>query len=416
MNQDGAARYSGQSRSIFDNLGGTAGDTSTSRPYWGREVFFLYFSMYAGVIRMSTTSKRAYNFNAGPSALPLEALQKAQTELLDFQGSGMSILEMSHRGKEYDAVHNRTIALLRELLSVPEDYDILFLQGGASLQFAMIPLNFLPAGGKAGYALTGVWSEKAFEEAKKLGSAYEAASAKSGKYSSIPTADELKIDEDAAYIHMTSNNTIYGTQWREMPDTGAVPLVADMSSDILSRPFDVGKFSLIYAGAQKNLGPSGVTVVIIKRDFLAKANPNIPTMLRYGTFAKENSLYNTPPTFGIYLMDLVLEWIKTQGGLEGITRINEAKAALIYDAIDASNGFYRGHANASARSNMNITFRLPTEELEKNFLAEAKQAGFVGLAGHRSVGGCRASAYNAVPTEACRALADLMVKFQQAHA
>ena len=365
---------------------------------------------------MSKNIKRAFNFNAGPSALPLAALQQAQAELLDFQGSGMSILEMSHRSKEYDAVHNRTLALLRELLAVPEDYDILFLQGGASLQFAMIPMNFLPAGGKAGYVLTGVWSDKAYAEAVKLGKAFEVASAKAGKYSSIPAAGELKYDADTAYVHITSNNTIYGTQWQDFPDTGEVPLVADMSSDILSRPFDVSKFSLIYAGAQKNLGPSGVTLVIVKKGFLAKANPNIPTMLRYGTFAKDNSLYNTPPTFGIYLMGLVLAWVKEQGGLPEITRINEKKAALIYDAMDGSKGFYRGHAELSARSKMNITFNLPTEELEKKFLAEAKQAGFVGLAGHRLVGGCRASAYNAVPMEACRELRDLMVKFQRENA
>ena len=361
---------------------------------------------------MSTT-KRAYNFNAGPSALPLSALQKAQSELLDFQGAGMSILEMSHRGKEYEAVHNQAIALLRELLAIPEDYEVLFLQGGASLQFAMIPMNFLPAGQRAGYVNTGVWSEKAIAEAKKLGDAYEVASTKAVNHNSIPTPGELKVEADTAYVHITSNNTIFGTQWRDFPDTGNVPLIADMSSDILSRPFDVSKFSLIYAGAQKNLGPAGVTVVIIKKSFLATANPNIPTMLRYGTFAKENSLYNTPPTFGIYLMGLVLAWIKEQGALAAITRRNEEKAALIYDVIDASHGFYKGHAQPAARSLMNITFRLANEELEKKFLAEAKQAGFVGLAGHRSVGGCRASAYNAVPLEACQALKDLMVKFQR---
>ena len=362
---------------------------------------------------MSTTTKRAYNFNAGPSAMPLSALQKAQSELLDFQGAGMSILEMSHRGKEYEAVHNQAIALLRELLGIPDDYEVLFLQGGASLQFAMIPMNFLPAGRKAGYVITGVWSEKAIAEAKKLGDAYEVASTKAGNHNSIPAPAELKVEADTAYVHITSNNTIFGTQWRDFPDTGNVPLIADMSSDILSRPFDVGKFSLIYAGAQKNLGPAGVTVVIVKKSFLATANPNIPTMLRYGTFAKENSLYNTPPTFGIYLMGLVLAWIKEQGALAAITRRNEEKAALIYDAIDASKGFYVGHAVPAARSRMNITFRLKSEELEKKFLAEAKQAGFVGLAGHRSVGGCRASAYNAVPVEACQALRDLMIKFQR---
>ena len=361
---------------------------------------------------MSTT-KRAYNFNAGPSALPLSALQKAQAELLDFQGAGMSILEMSHRGKEYEAVHNQAIALLRELMSIPEDYEVLFLQGGASLQFAMIPMNFLPAGKRAAYVTTGAWSEKALAEAKKLGDAYEAASTKETNHNFIPAPGDWKTAADDAYVHITSNNTIFGTQWKTFPDTGNVPLIADMSSDILSRPFDVSKFSLIYAGAQKNLGPAGVTLVIVKKSFLATANPALPTMLRYGTFAKENSLYNTPPTFGIYLMDLVLAWVKEQGGLAAITRRNEEKAALIYDVIDASHGFYKGHAQPAARSLMNITFRLANEELEKKFLAEAKQAGFVGLAGHRSVGGCRASAYNAVPLEACQALKDLMVKFQR---
>jgi len=360
-----------------------------------------------------TAAKRAYNFNAGPSALPLSALQKAQAELLDFQGTGMSILEMSHRGKEYEAVHNQAIALLRELLSIPEDYDVLFLQGGASLQFAMVPMNFLQPKRRAAYAITGVWSEKAFDEAKKMGDAYEAASTKAGKHSDIPAPGEVKAEAGTAYLHITSNNTIFGTQWREFPDTGDVPLIADMSSDILSRPFDVSKFSLIYAGAQKNLGPAGVTVVIIKRSFLAMANPDIPTMLRYGTHARENSLYNTPPTFGIYLMGLVLAWVKEQGGLAAITRRNGKKAALIYEAIDGSHGFYTGHAQAAARSLMNITFRLPSEELEKKFLFEAKQAGFVGLAGHRLVGGCRASAYNAVPVEACQELKELMVKFQR---
>ena len=362
---------------------------------------------------MSTSTNRAHNFNAGPSALPLSVLQKAQSELLDFGGAGMSIMEMSHRGKEYEAVHNQTIALLRELMAIPEDYDVLFLQGGASLQFAMIPLNFLPTGKKAAYVTTGAWSEKALDEAKKLGETYEAASAKAGKFSSIPALSDLRLQADTAYLHLTSNNTIFGTQWREFPESGDVPLIADMSSDILSRPVDVSKFSMIYAGAQKNLGPAGVTLVIIKKSFLATANPQLPTMLKYGTFAKDNSLYNTPPTFGIYLMGLVLDWVKQQGGLAAVTARNEAKAALIYDAIDASNGFYKGHAVPAARSRMNITFNLPNGELEKKFLAEAKQAGFVGLAGHRSVGGCRASAYNAVPVEDCQALRDLMLKFQK---
>lgn len=357
--------------------------------------------------------KRAYNFNAGPSALPLPVLEKAQQEIVDFRGTGMSIMEMSHRGKDYEAVHNETVSLVKELLNVPANYQVLFLQGGASLQFAMVPLNFLPAGKKAGYVMTGSWSEKAFAEAKMQGEVYEAASAKDGNYCRIPKLNEIKFNADDAYLHITSNNTIFGTQWKEFPTTGNVPLIADMSSDILSKPFDVSKFGLIYAGAQKNLGPSGVTLVIIRDDLLEKANTKIPTMLRYGIHAKNNSLYNTPPTFGIYMMGLVLAWIKEQGGAQAIAKRNEEKAALVYDTIDASNGFYIGHAEKDSRSLMNITFRLTSEELEKKFLDEAKKAGFVGLGGHRSVGGCRASAYNAVPYEACAALKDLMVNFQK---
>ena len=362
---------------------------------------------------MSTLGKRTYNFNAGPSALPFSALQKAQSELLDFRGAGMSLLEMSHRSKEYEAVHNEAIELLKELLSIPADYEVLFLQGGASMQFAMLPMNFLPAGGKAAYVMTGAWSEKAYEEAVKLGGAYVAASSKEGNYCRIPSDGELKYGQDDAYLHITSNNTIFGTEWADFPDTGTVPLVADMSSDIMSRPIDVSKFAMIYAGAQKNLGPAGVTLVIIRRDFLSKANPQVPTMLRYSTFAKDNSLYNTPPTYSIYMTGLVLAWLKEQGGLSAIQKRNQEKAALIYSAIDGSNGFYTGHAEPAARSLMNITFRLKTEELEKKFLGEAKQEGFVGLAGHRSVGGCRASTYNAVPVESCQALRELMVKFQK---
>ncbi|MBP2641306.1 MAG: serC [Firmicutes bacterium] len=359
---------------------------------------------------------RAHNFNAGPAALPLEVLQKAQAQFLDFQGVGMSIMEMSHRSKEYEKVHNQTIALLRDLLAIPEDYEVLFLQGGASLQFAMVPMNFLSAGKKAGYVMTGSWSEKAYEEGKKIGDVFQAASAKEGNYRRIPGNDELQYDVDSAYLHITSNNTIFGTEWKTFPDTGSVPLIADMSSDILARPIDVSKFGLIYAGAQKNLGPSGVTVVIIRRSLLETANPNIPTMLRYATHAKNNSLYNTPPVFGIYIMGLVLEWVKEQGGLEAIYQRNQEKAALIYDTIDASKGFYVGHAQIEARSIMNITFRLADEELEKKFLEQAKKAGFVGLAGHRSVGGCRASFYNAVPYESCKALQTFMVEFQKTNA
>ncbi|WP_462409316.1 3-phosphoserine/phosphohydroxythreonine transaminase [Neobacillus sp. Marseille-QA0830] len=362
---------------------------------------------------MNQLVHRAYNFNAGPSALPLPVLEKAQQELIDFRGTGMSVMELSHRSAAYDEVHNQAIALLKELLSIPENYEVLFVQGGASLQFSMVPMNFLKPGQNAGYIMTGSWSEKAFAEAKLFGNPYHAASTKEGNYRRIPSLDELQYNQDDAFIHLTSNNTIYGTEWHDFPDTGDVPLVADMSSDIFSKPFDVSKFSLIYAGAQKNLGPSGVTVVIIRKDLLEKANTNIPTMLKYSTFSKNNSLYNTPPTFGIYMLGEVLNWAKSIGGIDEIARRNEEKAKLIYDVIDQSNGYFIGHAEKDSRSLMNITFRLKDEELEKKFLAEAKKEGFIGVNGHRSVGGCRASTYNAVPYEACKAFSDFMLQFQR---
>lgn len=365
---------------------------------------------------MTTSGQRAHNFNAGPAALPLPVLQKAREELLDLTGTGMSVMEMSHRSKDYEEVHNSAIHLLRELLVIPDNYEVLFLQGGASLQFAMIPMNFLSAGQKAGFVMTGSWSEKALAEAKLFGETYEAASTKEGNYRRIPAFDEIKYEPATSYIHLTSNNTIFGTQWSSFPDTGELPLCADMSSDILSRPFDVSKFSLIYAGAQKNLGPSGVTVVILKKDLLERANKKLPTMLSYETHVKNNSLYNTPPTFGIYMLGLVLSWVKEKGGVSAVYQHNMSKAALVYDAIDNSGGFYRGHAERDSRSLMNITFTLPDAELEKKFLAEAKKEGFVGLAGHRSVGGCRASLYNAVTYESCLALKELMVSFQKANA
>lgn len=361
---------------------------------------------------MLRNGKKVYNFNAGPSALPLEVLERAQAQLVDFKGSGMSIMEMSHRSAEYEEVHNKAIERLRALFSIPENYEVLFLQGGASLQFAMIPMNLLKEGQKAGYILTGSWSEKAIKEGQLLGDVYEVASTKETNYKRIPTQDELQFNETDAYVHVTSNNTIYGTQWKTFPETGNVPLIADMSSDIMSKPIDVSKFGLIYAGAQKNLGPSGVTVAIVRKDLLDNENTNIPTMLKYSTHAKNNSLYNTPPSFGIYMLGEVLAWIEEQGGLEELAQKNEEKAQLIYSTIDSSNGFYVGHAEQDSRSLMNITFRLADEELEKKFLSEAKEAGFVGLNGHRSVGGCRASTYNAVPYEACEALKNFMEKFQ----
>lgn len=358
--------------------------------------------------------KRAYNFNAGPSALPLEVLKKAQEELVDFQNTGMSLMELSHRSKEYDAVHAEAEQLLRELMDIPENYEVLFLQGGASLQFAMIPMNFLGKGQVGNYVLTGSWSEKALKEGKLLGKTFIGASAKEGNYRSIPAASEIKTNENDAYLHITSNNTIYGTQWKDYPKLNC-DLIADMSSDILSRPVDVSQFAMIYAGAQKNLGPSGVTVAIVRKDLLERTPEHVPTMLRYDTHAKSNSLYNTPPTFGIYMLRNVLQWLKAQGGATEIAKRNEEKAQVIYDAIDNSGGFYSGHAEKEARSLMNITFTLPTEELTKEFLATAKAKGFVGLGGHRSIGGCRASTYNAVPLGACVALSEFMNEFKNNH-
>lgn len=373
--------------------------------------YIVIFTLEKECFHLNSTNQRAFNFNAGPSALPLEVLQAAQEQLVNFNGTGMSIMELSHRSKDFEQVHNEAIERLRKIYAVPDNYDIIFLQGGASLQFSMIPMNFLQQDGQADYILTGVWSEKALEEAKLFGAPVVTASTKDNHYKHIPALDELNLNDAAAYVHITTNNTIYGTQWREFPITAA-PLIADMSSDILSTPIDISKFGLIYAGAQKNLGPSGVTVVIIRKNLLEKANTNIPTMLKYTTFTKNNSLYNTPPTFGIYMLGEVLKWVEQQGGLKKVAEHNQAKAKLIYDAIDHSNGFYVGHAEKDSRSLMNITFRLADEELEKQFLAEAKAAGFVGLNGHRSVGGCRASTYNAVPYETCKALADFMVAFQ----
>lgn len=358
-------------------------------------------------------NRNVYNFNAGPSALPLAVLEKAQHELTNFQDSGMSVMELSHRSKTYEDVHNAAIANLRTLYDIPDNYEVIFLQGGASLQFSMVPMNFLTNDKKASYIMTGSWSEKAFAETKLFGEANELATSKENQYRHIPKISAAEIDENAAYIHLTTNNTIYGTQWHEFPDTGNVPLIADMSSDIMSKAVDVSKFDLIYAGTQKNLGPSGVTVVIIKKEFLAKANENVPTILQYNTHVKSNSLYNTPPTFGIYMLGEVLKWIEEQGGIDALTKNNEEKAKLVYDTIDHSNGFYIGHAEKDSRSLMNITFRLADEALEKKFLEEAAEAGFVGLNGHRSVGGCRASTYNAVPKDACLALSNFMKEFQQ---
>ena len=357
---------------------------------------------------------RVHNFNAGPAGLPLPALERAQRELLDFEGTGMSIMEHSHRGKAYEGVHNEAIALTRELLDVPADYDVLFLQGGASLQFAQVPMNFLPAGKSADYIVTGGWAEKAFQEAQRIGTARVAATTEHDKrYTRIPHQSELSLDPSAAYVHMTSNNTLFGTQWHWWPEVGEVPLVADMSSDFMWKKFDVSKFSLIYAGAQKNIGPSGVVVVLVKKSFLATARKDIPVILRYETQASNNSLYNTPPTFAIYLIRNVLAHVKELGGLDVMERENRRKGELLYGAIDAQPDFFRAPVEKDSRSYMNVVFRLPSEELEKKFVAEAAKQGMVGLAGHRSTGGIRASTYNAVSYDSVAKLVDFMKDFQK---
>jgi len=360
---------------------------------------------------------RAINFNAGPAAIPLPALERARDELLDFEGSGMSILEHSHRGKRYDAVHHEAISLLTSLLGIPDTHQVLFLQGGASHQFAMVPLNFLLKDGSADYLLTGVWSQKAFDEAKLVGSPRVAASTRGedGRYTRIPGATECAFDPRAAYVHLTSNNTVFGTQWHTFPQTGGVPLVVDMSSDFLSRPVDVSRFDLIYAGAQKNLGPAGVTVVVVRKSLLAEARTDSPKILRYATHADADSLYNTPPTFAVYLMRNVLAWIQSLGGLDTLARLNQEKAQVLYDALDRMRGFYQAPVERESRSLMNIVFRLPSEALEEKFLAEAQKQKMSGLKGHRISGGIRVSAYNAVPVEHLRTLVSMMESFAQAN-
>ena len=360
---------------------------------------------------------RIYNFNAGPAALPLEVIEEAQRELVDFQGTGMSLLESSHRAKAYDAVHNEAIANLRELMGIPEDYAVLFLQGGASMQFSMVPMNLLLPGTSADYVNSGAWANKAVKEAQKVGQVNVVANTAKDIPTRIPAMETLKFTPGAAYVHITSNETIAGAQWKAFPKTEA-PLVADMSSDILSRPFDVKDFGLIYAGAQKNLGPSGVTLVIVRKDLAEKAPSNLPTMLDYRTHIEANSLYNTPPTFGIYLLALVTRWVK-KVGKENLFKQNVEKAAKLYAAIDGSGGFFKGTAVPECRSDMNVTFRIfpdganASEEMEKKFVAEATAAGFAGLKGHRSVGGLRASIYNAFPAKGVDDLVAFMADFQK---
>lgn len=354
---------------------------------------------------------RAINCNAGPAALPLEVLEQAQKELIDFNGTGMSIMEHSHRGKAYDAVHNEAIANLSKLLGLTDDYQVLFLQGGASMQFAQIPMNLLGEGQVADYVNTGAWAGKAVKEAKKIGNVNVLADTSKDIPTTMPDFDSLNYTPGAAYVHVTSNETIAGTQMQSFPKTEA-PLIADMSSDILCRPLDISQFGLIYAGAQKNLGPSGVTLVVIRKDLAERAPATLPTMLQYRTQIAENSLYNTPPTFGIYILMLVSRWLLANGGAAGIEVINQRKAAKLYDAIDNSGGYYRGTAEKKFRSTMNVTWRLPSEELEAQFIKEAIAARMSGLKGHRSVGGIRASIYNAFPEKDMDTLVDFMKEFQ----
>jgi len=358
---------------------------------------------------------RVINFNPGPAGLPLPALERAREELLDYHGSGMSIMEHSHRGKEYEAVHNEALSLLRGLLHLPDTHDILMLQGGASMQFAQVPMNFLPKDGSADYLITGNWSEKALEEARILGTVRVAASTAGPdkRYTRIPTQGELSLDAKAAYVHFTTNNTLFGTQWHTFPNVGEVPLVADMSSDFLWKPTDLSRFSFVYAGAQKNLGPSGVLVVIARKDFLQRSRKDIPKIFRYTTHSENNSLYHTPPTFAIYLMRNVLSWIKDVGGLEQIEVWNRQKAGMLYAALDALADFYKAPVEPQSRSVMNVVFRLATEALEEKFVAEAKTAGMVGLKGHRLTGGIRVSLYNAVSVNDVKALVAFMERFAQ---
>ncbi|BEU88371.1 3-phosphoserine/phosphohydroxythreonine transaminase [Selenomonas sp. TAMA-11512] len=356
---------------------------------------------------------RIYNFNPGPGTLPLEVLKEAQAEFLNFDHTGMSIVEISHRASAYDAVHSRAKADIKELMGLGDDYEVLFCQGGASQQFAMIPMNFASPEHKGSYILSGQFSQKAYEEAAFLNVGEIAASSKDGNYVHVPQQSEFDLDPEAAYLHVCYNNTIYGTEFHYIPLTGKVPLIADMSSDMLSRPVDFKKFDFIYAGVQKNLGPAGLVVVVAKKSFLETASDDLPTMFRYSTFCKKDSLYNTPPVFSIYMVSKVVAWIKAQGGLKEMEKRNRKKANLLYDVIDRSGGFYRGHADEVSRSLMNVTFRLPSEELEKKFAAEALEHKLGGIKGHRSVGGMRASIYNAMPYEGVQTLADFMEKFQK---
>lgn len=357
--------------------------------------------------------ERIFNFSPGPAVLPYEVLRQAAADIVNFRDKGIGLIEMSHRSKEFMGVAEETEALIRENLGVPAGYRILFLQGGASSQFFMIPMNFLGAGKKATYLNTGVWSKKAIKEARLFGEIDVAFSSEETKFNRVPRDDEYTVDPASEYLYFVSNNTIYGTQFQSFPRTGPM-LVSDMSSDILSRPVDVGQFGIIFAGAQKNMGPAGVTIVIIREDILDRSPDNIPTMLRYKTHADNGSMFNTPPCFAVYCVGLVMKWLKESGGVEAIEKVNNEKAALLYSAIDSTD-FYRGHAEPASRSRMNVSFNLPTPELEARFIAEAAAQGLDGLKGHRSIGGCRASIYNAFPREGVVKLVEFMEDFARVH-
>jgi len=354
------------------------------------------------------------NFNAGPAGLPLAAMRRAQAEFLDFGGTGISIMEHSHRGAAYDGVHQEARQLVKDLMAVPDSHEVLFMQGGASQIFALLPMNFLPAGRSADYVVTGTWSKKALAEAKIIGEARIAGSGEvDGKFTRVPTQGDLDLDPQASYCHFTSNNTVAGTQYHEFIESPGVPLVADMSSDIMWRPIDVSKFSLIYAGAQKNIGPSGIALVIIKKSWVEEASTQIANYFRFKTHLEKDSLYNTPPTFSIYMIRNVLAHVKSEGGLAATFDRNQKKAAILYDAIDSSDGFYHGPVSRESRSSMNVVFRLPSEEAEASFIVEAAERGMIGLKGHRSVGGCRASIYNAVSVDSVVQLAEFMQDFSK---
>ncbi len=357
---------------------------------------------------------RPYNFSAGPAVLPLEVLKKAQEELVDWHGSGMSVMEMSHRGKEYMSIHEGAEKNLRKLMNIPDNYKVLFLQGGASTQFAMVPLNLFSAAKKADYVNTGAWSKKAISEAKRYGTIKVVASSEPQNFNNIPKLTKDMFSPDADYVHITTNNTIYGTCYPELPDTGSIPLVADMSSDIMSKPYDVTRFGLIYAGAQKNIGPSGLTIVIIREDLIGKAADITPTMLNYKTHAEDASLYNTPPCYTIYIAGLVFEWMLANGGVDAMEKRNREKAGLLYNYLDNSK-LFKGTVETASRSIMNIPFVTGNERLDDKFIADASKKGLKTLKGHRSVGGMRASIYNAMPKEGVQALVDFMKEFEESN-